>query len=583
VRWTPISCSAISSTNNPDRIMSYFDFHLHAVFKKFICKFESSYPTQLNAGDLSGTIDLKNALLDFADEEFLHILESQSCITQLQKGNFVLGVAGIAPIEAAFTEREGLFGKLLNSKVTRPVDQKYFDSIRKGEISYYQLFIRELNLYKSLNDSGTLKILSRADGKLPAGNNMVFAIGMEGGHSLSRCKIRNPGVADALAVTAGKEDALSKDFKANALLSAAESLRNLQQAMWHEGMDLCYLILTHLTYIPEQLLATHAYGMKMIKNTAVYPRGNGISNAGKDVIDAAYSLTVKDKGGNTVPAPVLIDIKHMSLKSRLDFYDHRRKKKYDRFPILASHMGVTGYSVDEWKAALEEDILIREGDVPVVSIRIDRKAAGKWGLINKNFTYNAWSINMMDEDIQEVFNSKGIIGMSLDVRILGWQNILAKGDKDEILSWEDYRFLFPGRAAALAKGEVFVESFVKPTAEERHPLALCFNILHVVWVGKTLTAVDPWKHICIGSDFDGLIDPVVNCRDAEKYSSLQNSLLKWLPVAEKAYREETNSGPLLPADAKGAIDQAALKNIVADVMFNNGKQFMDNWVKGKFV
>ncbi len=563
--------------------MSYFDFHLHAVFKKFICKFELQYPTQLASGDLIGEIDLKNAILDIADEEFLHILESQSSINQLKKGSFVLGVAGIAPLEAVFAERQGFFGKLLNSKVTRPVDQEYFNKIRAREISYYQLFIRELNLYNSLDKAGVLKVISRAAGSIPSGNKMMFAIGMEGGHSLSRCKVRSPGVRDQLAVTTGKGDALSKDFEASPLLTAAESLQHLQQAMWDEGMDLCYLILTHLSYIPEQLLASHAYGIKMIANTAVYPRGNGVSNAGKDVIDAAYGLHVKDKEGKVVPAPVLIDIKHMSLKSRLDFYQYRKEKKYDRFPILASHMGVTGYSIDEWKAALEEDKLIREGDVPVVSVKIDRKSAGEWGLINKNFTYNAWSINMMDEDIQEVFNSNGLIGISLDVRILGWQNILSKGDKEEILSWEDYRYLFPNRAVQLAKGETFVESFIKPTQEERHPLAMCFNILHVVWVGKTYTSIDPWKHICIGSDFDGLIDPVINCRDAGKYPGLQNSLLKWLPVAEKAYCNEHNTSPLLPRDSKGLLDQPAIKKIVDDVMLNNGKKFMEDWVQGKFV
>jgi len=562
--------------------MKFFDFHLHPVFKKYICKFESEYPGQVPVEDIMGDLDLKNVVLDFLDTNLLHILESQACYNQLTNGNFALGVAAIAPIEAVFTEKEGFFGKLLNSKITRPVDLQFFDTIRNREISYYQLFIRELNIYRRLRDANKITVLSRGNGQLPGEGRICVAIGMEGGHSLSRCKVRQPGVADTFTVTPGKGDAVSDDFVKNPLIAAPESLQNLQQAMWQQGMDLCYLILTHLSYIPEQLLASHAYGIKMIKSTTVYPRGAGITPAGKDVIDAAYNLTVTIDG-QVKKAPVLLDIKHMSLKSRLDFYAYRREKGYDRFPILASHMGVTGYAIEEWKTAIESDELVSKSDTPVVSIVINRKEAGNWGVINKKFTFNAWSINLMDEDIREVLDSNGYIGISLDVRILGWQMGIAKGDKEEILSWEDYRFLFPERAAQLAKRTGFVESFLVPTAEERHPLSLCFNILHIVWVGKTYTDRKPWEHICIGSDFDGLIDPVVNCRNATRYPNLETNLLKWLPIADKAYCDGNNTDSLLPRKANGTIDQPALQKCVENVLYGNGRRFIEQWVTGSYV
>jgi len=156
---------------------------------------------------------------------------------------------------------------------------------------------------------------------------------------------------------------------------------------------------------------------------------------------------------------------------------------------------------------------------------------------------------------------------------------IAKGDKEEILSWEDYRILFPERDATLSKGQPGLESFTIPTKEERHPLALCFNILHVVWVGKTFTKTDPWKHLCIGSDFDGLIDPLINCRSADRFPNLEKSLVKWLPVAEKAYCEENNVEALLPRLENRNLDQAAFRQLVDDIMFNNGKRFLDKWVR----
>lgn len=388
-------------------------------------------------------------------------------------------------------------------------------------------------------------------------------------------------------MTIKQNDALSTDFVAEPrVITAAQSLRRLQQAMWDQDMDVCYLILTHLSHIQEQPLATHAYGIKMIKNAGIYPRGNGITQAGKEVIDTAYTLKVKDGQGTEHPATVLIDIKHMALKSRLDLYAYRKEKGYKQ-PILASHMGVTGYSLSEWRAALEEATLTKEDDVPIVTITVDRKRAGEWGLINKKFTFNAWSINMMDEDIEEVFRSGGLIGVSLDVRILGWQSAISKGDKEEIMSWESFRHLFPERFSELKKGMPdFQESFIKPTREDRHPLALCFNILHIVWVGTTMqdkpAGFDPWKNICIGSDYDGLIEPLINCREASHFPELEKLLFKWLPVADKAYSQENAIDILLPHTSTDKLDTKKLQEIITGILSGNGTAFMKNWLAGKF-
>ncbi|MCY7349128.1 MAG: hypothetical protein LH606_00440, partial [Cytophagaceae bacterium] len=279
-------------------------------------------------------------------------------------------------------------------------------------------------------------------------------------------------------------------------------------------------------------------------------------------------------------APVLIDIKHMGLKSRLDFYDYRRAKGY-ALPIIASHMGVTGYSVDEWKSALGEAKLIRlkASNTPVVSVETHRRTAGEWGVFNKTFTYNPWTINLMDEDIEEVLNSDGLIGISLDVRILGWQDAVTKGDKEEYMSAEEFRFFFPELFRRLSTEELDVaESFFLPTKEERHPLSLCFNILHVVSTGKIRTDKDPWAHITIGSDFDGLINPLINCRDASKFSGLETVLMRWLPVAEKSYRRENGGTTLLERKANGEVDEGKLKATIRRLLYENGEAFIKTWL-----
>lgn len=556
----------------------FFDFHLHPVFKKFICKYEDTYPSTRPLADLIGEFDLTSPLVSLLDQELLHILGSQSSIDQLSKGPLAVGVAAIAPIEHLFTNKKdgGLFGKILNSGLTKPLDLTFMNRVRDGQVSYYQLFIREVNIYKRLHEAHQVRMLTRQSPKDLDTPSAIpsLALSLEGGHGLCRTLIGQPGQRDtSLKVTLA--DSLSTDFTTGFTSNPAQSLRQLQQALWDQKLDLCYLVLTHLSHIDEQLLATHAYGMKMITDVSSYPMGSGLSLKGRQVIDAAYTLTVNVKGTPT-PAPVLIDIKHMSLKSRLDFYALRREKGYN-LPIVASHIGVTGYSINAWKEALNEASPMRlPSGEPVVTINVDRKTAGFWGVVNKEFTYNAWSINLMDEDIEAVLSSKGLIGISLDVRILGWQDLLSKGDKDEYMSAEEFRFFFPDRARQLAA--LAPESRLVPTREERHPLALCFNILHVVSVGQIRTDQNPWQHICIGSDYDGLINPVINCRDVSQLSVLEDNLIRWLPVAERAYRKENGGGPLLDRNPQGEVEPAYLKGIVRDVLYTNGEQFMKRWL-----
>ena len=349
-------------------------------------------------------------------------------------------------------------------------------------------------------------------------------------------------------------------------------------------MDLMYLTLTHLSHIDEQFLATHAYGMKMLNTWEVRPQGNGISEMGRAVVKMAYTLEVDGTHEGLpakVPAPVMIDIKHMGLKSRLDLYAYRKQLQSEGLklpPILASHMGVTGYTIEEWKSNLIRGSARVEGSPRSVAYTVDRQRAGNWGAINDKFTFNAWTINLMDEDIVEVLNSGGLIGISLDIRILGWNDAITKDEVEEFMSPEDFRYFFPAEATRLmgpATEALATESWFAPTKEERHTLAFCFNLLHVISVGLVAGRSDVWDRVCVGSDFDGLIDPMKNVKDASLYNNLPDLLMRWLPVAEKAYRK-THGGPaLIPRNGKEA-DEAELRMRVDKVMCENGRNFLEH-------
>jgi microsomal dipeptidase-like Zn-dependent dipeptidase len=574
---------------------AYFDFHFHPVFKQFISRYEETYPSGRAPGELTRPMDLRSDLMDLADAEVLHILESQCCLEQMQKGGVRLGIANVVAIEHGIADSQGFIAKLLKSDWTRPMDPRYMKSIRLGEVSYYRMFIKELDLYRTLAKAPHIRFLTRKNPVTIDGDQLFIALGMEGGHNLSRVKVAKPSVYDRQLVNGnGPAGALYEDFCKPGTTDVGASLKRLQQALWDEGMDLCYLTLTHLSHIIEQPLATHAFGMKMLQHPAFYPVGNGITPLGLQVIDAAYTLTVNNGATAT---PLIIDIKHMGLKSRQDLYEYRRSKpQYAGIPIIASHMGVTGYSLAEWVDALTKSSVFSLAGIRAVEIMTRRKKAGEWGSgLNDEFTFNPWSINLMDEDIVEVLHTGGLIGVSLDVRILGFQAKIGASahEQSEFVSVPDFKTFFPdiqvrGLVPEPLESMETVESWLIPTKEERHPLCLCFNLLHIVAVAKANKAeigskmTDPWRHICIGSDFDGLIDPVKICRDASKMPDLEKVLLKWLPIAEKAYRQENGGPNLLPATTKGAPDLDRVREVVRQIMFENGKAFLQHWVKGDF-
>lgn len=566
---------------------SYFDFHFHPVFKQFITKFESIYPTARLEEELCKEMDLENDILDVIDEVALHILESQCAWNQVQKGGVRLGVANVVAMEYGIAASEGFLAKILRSNLTRPMDKAIMHSVSRGDISYYHLFLKELDLYRKLN-GGKLNFLTRKKQRNLDENGYYMVLGMEGGHNLCRKKIgKNELDKPYQGVPQG---AHYEDFRTTTDADQVKSMKQLHQALWDENLDLFYITLTHLTFITEQPLATHAFGMKMLDHPAFYPKGNGLTELGKKIIDAAYTMQAKYSEGDGFAnelrnTPVYIDIKHMGAKSRRDFFAYRKEKNYN-VPIIASHMGVTGYRYDEWIGNLKTASLFRKADVQAIEIMTGRKKAGEWGFINKKFTFNPWSINLMDEDIEEILESEGMIGVSLDVRILGFQAEIGMSSKDqsEYLSVEDFRTFYPhvkvdGLATEALEDKEVIESWLVPSKEERHPLCLCFNILHIVSVGLIHTSVNPWKHICIGSDFDGLIDPVKICRDASKMPELEKDLIRWMPVAEESYRKQNGGPDLLERTANGQIDLGKLKTVVRQIMYENGKDFIQKWLQ----
>ena len=486
----------------------YFDLHIHPSFKPYLSHFEADKK--------------KHLWTEFPN--LIGIVESQGSLQQMKRGNVRIGVNPLYSLEKVFST--SFLTLYLAPKLTM-LDEEMVNSAATH--SYFDRLMDELAFLKKFADANTatgetFKILNNIDDLEEDKINIILAI--EGGHGLEKTNCR-----------------------------LVESLRKLKEGP-HRFL---YMTLIHMIQFP---LSVHAYGMKLMKkNDVLKPKGFGLSDLGKEVIDEAY------RESDQAPR-ILIDIKHLSLLSRRQFYAYRREKGYDNIPILATHMGTTGisYTADN----LKKYIVGQSAKSCRGYIQVEYESPAGIGCSSKrkkDHTYfNPWSINLYDEEIREIIDSGGLIGLNLDQRIQGADKV-----KGEYFSAQEFEALMENRISP-REGE-FDEEPPFPEEEElaerglfdlnyrKHLRHLCNNLLNIVRNGGEKA----WKQLCIGSDFDGLINPVNNCTDCTQYPKLEDDLVDMLgQMIEEAKTEDR--------DAEFFEDNLELH--VRDIMYNNGLEFL---------
>ncbi|MBL7900904.1 MAG: membrane dipeptidase [Bacteroidia bacterium] len=198
-----------------------------------------------------------------------------------------------------------------------------------------------------------------------------------------------------------------------------------------------------------------------------------------------------------------VDVKHMAREARLEFYNWR-KQHYGDAPIIYSHGAGrgTGYS-------------------------------------DKSVKFYDRDINLDETDVIEIVSSNGIIGLEMDQRIMGMNELTGLQRK-----W---------RAAKLAlmskrKKEMF---WAEPVMH---------NILWIVEVierynrskGSNLNA---WEHISLGTDFDGIINPLNQYWEASRLPSMREALRTLL----HDYFNGRNR-TVTPQDTDGVLDKIFYSN-----------------------
>lgn len=290
---------------------NYFDLHFHPVAKNHLAQYNEEMSSKRDIGELTKAIEMSKAFKDFTDETILRTLESQCCIDYLNDGKVTLGIAAIAALEFGVASSKGFFSDLLKSNLTRPFSKEYFDVVREGKVSYLNLFLREVEQYLRLKESKVIEVLNHKNTHKFNEKSLKLVFAIEGGHNLCMKKIGNALKYDEFD---NFEKSTIFDPKTVASKNPATVLEELVKKFREKDLDILYLTLTHLTHIPEQHLATHAFGTKTLKHPSFYPFGNGLSELGLEVIDKAYSLGDKvkddpDKDKDKVHSPVKSEAK----------------------------------------------------------------------------------------------------------------------------------------------------------------------------------------------------------------------------------------------------------------------------------
>ena len=152
---------------------------------------------------------------------------------------------------------------------------------------------------------------------------------------------------------------------------------------------------------------------------------------------------------NTNKKRINIDIKHLSKKSRIKYFDILKTDYASQnIPIIFSHGGVTGLKNYNDKGTSQT-------------------------------LFNTWDINLFDDEIILLAKSKGLFGLNFDQRIMGSENTI----KEARNSFSRHKKLY------------------------NWSKLIWNNIEHIATI-LDKNNLPSWDNICLGTDYDGIINPI---------------------------------------------------------------------------
>ena len=440
-----------------------------------------------------------------------YLKQSQAHFEALVRGNVRLGMLSVSPIEQPIINSSNLLdekskratiscitGITANQLFLRRREVDYFDDLVQNieflqrfetQPYYYNGFPYEYSLIRSKED---------IDSILANPNQIGLFLTVEGGHSLGHSIYINEKIT---TLPEYRDLVLQNVKRLKGLLPLNEATGEYLRTpiLW---MSLCKTFDNGLG--GEALALSGGQQTALMKSPSL---GQGPTKLGQEVIRDLIS-----KEGRRV----LVDIKHMSLAFRKYYYSVVESAGIlgNTVPIVVSHCGVSNLS---WKNPLYKS---RDTD--------DK---------NNNSYLNQWEQNMALEDIDKIFKTKGLIGISLDKTVIAGQ---------------------------LAINEI--ESTLPGSAQRRTACVKVFlaNVLTVIDVTGDKSA---WDIVCLGSDFDGMNEPLDPYYSAAQIPELAHDIQRFLEKPEAI-------GDLFKAeDIKRLMFDYSAEDIVRKILFSNALEF----------
>lgn len=294
-----------------------------------------------------------------------------------------------------------------------------------------------------------------------------------------------------IAVNGADVDQLIKDDKTAFVLTieganvfnSHEDYEAIEQRLaqiksWEQ--PLFFITFTHHFY---NHLAGHAHSIPDVGNLLLDQSegmNTGITEKGKKVLRYLLAL---DKNGKYDPVKfgrrILIDVKHLSAKARQEYYKEfvlPSLKTDHPIPVIASHVAYSGVkTLDDHIARMPDE---KNGDF---SERYGHK-------------FNNWNINICDEDVVTIYKTGGVVGINLDQRVLGVA-------KDDIEKNETHASYVWQNIKSMMKAVVLSDD---PDIKSKKEIVNTF---------------------CLGTDFDGFIDPLNSYPTVLDFKQLAGDLI----------------------------------------------------------
>jgi microsomal dipeptidase-like Zn-dependent dipeptidase len=514
--------------------MPFFDFHIHPSLKSLF----SDFPEKLSPWEKLDTRMIPDLLRWCSD--FRYILQSQANLNQLWYNECrLISVALYAP-EENILNNDLIYGQA-DGKLKVYLNKAKLKKIIDGTITPYDLLVND-DLKTLLNPQNfgitnkkIVPLFKSNDYDESKADTIYVVFSVEGCHSLAKSLLSN----------------ISKD----------DVITNLDDLSTRIP-----LLAVNLTHMEQSRLCNHAFGMQFLKNELFKPTGQGLSPDGGHIVEHCYRKKI------------MIDVKHMSLMARLQLYNLRKSPGFLPInqPLICTHAGFTGISHTQIP-----DYVYSMRNYPSKGYGV--MYLGKPWLAGRGTrpSFNPSSINLFDEEIVAIIESGGMIGLSLDKRILGFADpdgyqlanqttypleaeFFSLKERQYFQSKKEYGSAFD-KGECIENLEVSEPGPVNPRLGDYHLKHFMAHIIHMIKVVRKagLDVNQSLKQICIGSDFDGMINPVWICDTTDE-------LVYFKERFEKSFVGFAKDCDLkLPAGFD-------VDKFTDDVFYNNGKNFVLN-------